>query len=158
MNNRPLLFLIFCVALLKATLAAREFDVYRLVSYEQNGKQFGSKISSFSLVGTHFSGDLLRKLALIRLSELNEENLNNLFNKKPSGLLIILPKDQIGDKEASFWGVISENLSNIEYSSESKVIVSRSIQIPVYFCEESETIRQFYEKSKAAGTGEKSST
>jgi len=113
MNNKALLFLIFCVALLKTTLASREFDVYRLVAYEQNGKQFGSKVSSFSLVGTHFSGDLLRKLALIHLSELNEENLNNLFAKKPSGLLIILPKEQIGENEASLWGVVSENLSNI---------------------------------------------
>lgn len=113
-NNRALLFLLACFVILQVTLAAREFDVYRLVSYEQNGRQFGSKVSSFSLVGTHFSGDLLRKLALIRLSELNEENLNNLFNKKPSGLLIILSKEQIGEKEAALWGVVSENLSNIK--------------------------------------------
>jgi len=137
--------LVLSVIFLQAALALPEFEAYRLVAYEQNGKLQGSKIGSFNLVGTHFSADLLRKLAVIHFSEVSDENINTILGKKPSGLLVILPKERFEGKESQFWTAISENL------------VSKASQIPVYFCEDNDTIMQFYEKSKSAVTGEKPS-
>lgn len=97
------------VTLLQVALAGYEFDVYRLVAFEKDGKPLGSKISSFSLIGSHHSGDLLRKLALIRFSEINTENIDNILNKKVSGVLIILPKDRLDVNEADLWRVIEDN-------------------------------------------------
>ena len=102
------LVLVF-VTLLQAALAGYEFDVYRLVAFEKDGKPLGSRISSFSLIGSHHSGDLLRKLALIRFSEINTENIDNLLSKKLSGVLIILPKDRLDVNEADVWRVIEDN-------------------------------------------------
>ncbi len=116
-NKHVLACLVACVALLNSVFALYEFEVHRLVAFEQDGKQFGSKINSFSLVGTHFSGDLLRKLALIQLAEVNNETIDNILNKKPSGLLIILPKGSINKDESQSWKTISENFSlTIRYS------------------------------------------
>lgn len=102
--------LLLCLTLIQSTVAIYEFDVYRLVAYEQNGQTFGSKTNTFNLVGTHFSGDLLRKLAVIRFAEVNSENINAILSKKLSGLLIILPKGQLETDEAAVWSVISDNL------------------------------------------------
>lgn len=137
--------LVLSVILLQTALALPEFEAYRLVAFEQNGKLQGSKISSFNLVGTHFSADLLRKLAVIHFSDVTDENINAILNKKPSGLLIILPKERFESKEGEFWRAVSENL------------VNKAAQIPVYFCDENDTVMQFYEKSKSSITGEKPS-
>ena len=87
---------------------------HKFQAFEQNGKPMGAKISSFNLVGTHFSGDLLRKLAIIHFSEVNAQNINTILGKKLSGLLIILPKERFGEDESKVWDVIAENLSNFK--------------------------------------------
>ena len=107
---QTIIVVITCLSFIQTAFAAYEFDIYRLVALEQGGKPLGSKVSSFTLVGTHFSGDLLRKLALIHFSEVTAENINDLLSKKPSGLLLILPTDQSEVDEAAGWRVVSENL------------------------------------------------
>lgn len=107
--------LVLSVILLQTALALPEFEAYRLAAFEQNGQLQGSKISSFNLVGTHFSADLLRKLAVIHFAEVSNENINAILDKKPSGLLVILPKERFESKEGEFWRAISENLGTLDF-------------------------------------------
>lgn len=102
--------LLLSIIFLQTALALPEFEAYRLAAFEKDGKLQGSKISSFNLVGTHFSADLLRKLAVIHFSEVTDENINTILSKKPSGLLIILPKERFDGKESQFWRAVSDNL------------------------------------------------
>ncbi len=107
--------LVLSVILLQTALALPEFEAYRLAAFEQNGQLQGSKIGSFNLVGTHFSADLLRKLAVIHYADVSNENINAILEKKPSGLLVILPKERFESKEGEFWRAISENLGTFDF-------------------------------------------
>lgn len=45
--------------------------------------------------GAHYLADiLLRKLAMIRISEMTEVILNNLIEQQVAGILVILPNEQ----------------------------------------------------------------
>jgi len=140
--SKTFLQLALLLALLHLSLGLQELEVYRLVSYEENNQAFGSKLTSFNLVASHFSGDLLRKLAVIQFEEITEENLFATLQKRASGLLIMLPEADIpAAKEQAVWKVISH------------VLVSRKIEIPVYFSRSSHTASTVYEKLKAAAAG-----
>jgi hypothetical protein len=141
-GQRMLIFLVLCLGIMKVTMGLHEFPVYKLIAYEENGQTSGSKIASFNLVGSHFSGDLLRKLAIIHFSEIQSEALSTILNKKIAGLLIILPK-QADKNESEIWEVIYDRL------------VSKNTAIPVYFCWENEVITEFYEKSGSTIRGTK---
>mgnify|MGYP006976761463 CR=1 FL=1 len=136
-NLKLLLTFLVCIGLFKIASGLHEFPVYRLIAYEENGQTFGSKIPSFNLVGSHFSGDLLRKLAIIHFSEINNESLSALLGKKIAGLLIILPQTSDA-QESNTWEAIYDKL------------VSKTTSIPVYLCWENDIILEFYEKSRAS--------
>lgn len=59
------------------------------------------------MVAAHFAGDSLRKLAIIKFQDIDEYNIDQLFLKKPGGILIILPK-QFHDsvKETQIWNTV----------------------------------------------------
>lgn len=128
-------------SLVELSLSLNEFEVFRLIAYEDNGQTFGSKINSFNLQGVHFTGDLLRKLAIIHFAEINEENLSNIFGKKIAGILIILPSQINPSKEADIWRVIEEQ------------IVNKGSALPTFFTWENEQIMEFYKKTEAGAFG-----
>jgi hypothetical protein len=79
------------------------------------------------------SGESLRRLAMIRFSEIDEQTLEELFQRKPGGILIILPQ-QLEDKaqELVIWTLIYE------------FIAPRAENMPVYFCWESDALLKLY--------------
>ena len=48
----------------------------------------------------------------MKLSELTDEVLMNIMNKKPGGILIILPTNKFISNEAELWKVVSRFISN----------------------------------------------
>ncbi|CAD8065961.1 unnamed protein product [Paramecium sonneborni] len=128
MNN---LLAIFLITL--NVINAFELDVYRMVGIEQDQFWSGSKIASFQMLTTHWSEVSLRKVALIKFSEINANSMSELLTNKPNGVLIIL--DQIsGDNEYQIWDLITTNLG------------PKGATIPIYFTYESENIKNHYQE------------
>ena len=51
-------------------------------------------------------------MALIKFSELSEDNFLNIFNKKPGGILIILSKNLKLENETAIWTRFSKITGN----------------------------------------------
>lgn len=122
-------------SLAEVSLSSKDFEVFRLVAYEENSQTYGSKINAFNLQGVHFSGDVLRKLALIHFTEISEESIVTLLGKKLAGFLIILPNSISADKENEIWRLIQDHILNLGSS------------LPVFFIWENEEILDFYRKT-----------
>lgn len=54
---QSMIFAPFLLFFIQFTAALQEVEVYRLIAYEDNNQVFGSKITSFNLVATHFTGN-----------------------------------------------------------------------------------------------------
>jgi hypothetical protein len=117
-------------------ISAEQYQVFRLVGFEESGANFGTRSHGFNLVGTHFSGDLLRKLAIIHFSEINEDTLTKITNQKIAGILFIVPKNFNPHLESPIW----ESINN--------EFVKKYTQYPVFMVWEDEEINEFYTKSK----------
>lgn len=56
-GGRTAMQIAILLTLMQLTLALQELEVYRLIGYEENNQVFGSKVASFNLVASHFSGE-----------------------------------------------------------------------------------------------------
>lgn len=83
--------LVWLSLLLRFSLALYEIEVHRMLGYEDGEHWLGSKVHTFTMVAAHYAGESLRRLALIRFQEIDEQSLEDLFQRKPGGILIILP-------------------------------------------------------------------
>jgi hypothetical protein len=106
-QNFTFQFLSF-VMLFNLSWGLYEIEVHRMFGYEYGEQWVGSKVQSFTMVAAHFAGESLRKLAMIRFEEINEHALEDLYARKPGGILIILPS-QFNDakRESHIWGLIT---------------------------------------------------
>jgi len=126
--HKTLCFLLTCFLLFKLSYSLYEIEVYRMFGYEDDGVSHGCKVASLNLIATHFNSwkekiqsllwffcvfleNIARKLALIKLSEITDEVLVNIMNRKPGGILIILPTNKQLANEAEIWKTVSRFMS-----------------------------------------------
>jgi hypothetical protein len=130
---------------IQCALGLYDIEVYRLLGYEENGATYGSKIASLNFMASHFTGNLLRKMAVIHFTEINQDNLSLILKQKTTGILIILPTNKTpAETERAIWDVIESNF------------MSKVLHIPVYFCWESEVVMKAYNSLQSASQGKKS--
>ena len=55
------------------------------------GNTFGSLSNSLNFAAAHFTGNVFRKVAVIHFNELYAEFTDQILQKSPLGLLVILP-------------------------------------------------------------------
>jgi hypothetical protein len=137
MSNTELSSLIkifLCFALMFSFEAYQEFKVYRLIQYESEEKVYGSQYTTLNYIGSHYKGDLLRKIALIKFSDISSlEELKMYINSNANALLFILPKpESLTDKLKEFI------LQTQRFLSE------QTLFIPVYFTNESKEVNEIY--------------
>lgn len=88
-----LLKFLICIAVVVSIDAYKEIKAYRLIQYETDTGLYGSQYASLNYIGGHHTSDVLRKIALIKLSEINSlEMLKRMLQSNANALLIIIPK------------------------------------------------------------------
>lgn len=128
-----LMQVIWVSLLLRFSLALYEIEVHRMLGYEEGEQWLGSKVHSFTMVAAHYAGESLRRLALIRFQDIDDSSLEDLFQRKPGGILIILPPHfEDRAQELVIWALVYE------------FIAPRVENMPVYFCWESEELLRLY--------------
>ena len=133
--------LVICLTLMVSYDAYQEIKVFRLVQYEVEEKVYGSQYTSLNYIGAHYKGDLLRKIALIKLKDLSSiDELKKYINSNANALLFILPKlNSVNDEFKSFL------LETQNYLSE------QILYIPVYFTEENDNVNEVYQELEEIG-------
>ncbi len=128
----------------------------RLLQYSKDSQTYGSQLASLSFIASYFEGkpesesefefesehrvgDVLRKIAVAHLRELNETNVVSLLHKKPNGVVIILPPTLDSRKT---WHKLERFFCT---SAPSTPLDDESFPIPIYFAYESPAIMDMYE-------------
>jgi len=125
-------FLFF--ALIASFTAYQEIKVYRLIQYESAETVYGSQYTSLNYIGTHYKGDLLRKIALIKFSDITSiEELKKYITSNANALILILPKVDS----------LTSNMRELLVDTQ-KFLVEQTLFIPVYFTEENVEINDIY--------------
>jgi hypothetical protein len=71
-----------------------EFEAYRLIQWAtSDGQTFGSLSNSLNFAAAHSSGDVFRKVVIVRFDEIYPGLINDILQKNALGLLVILPGD-----------------------------------------------------------------
>lgn len=137
MSNTDLSSLIkifLCFALMFSFEAYQEFKVYRLIQYESEEKVYGSQYTTLNYIGSHYKGDLLRKIALIKFSDIRTlEELKQYINSNANALLFILPKLES----------MSSNLRDLVLETQ-RFLSEQTLFIPVYFANDSKEVNEIY--------------
>ena len=66
-ENTFILKFLLVLTLMYSYRAYQEIKVYRLIQYQQEEKLIGSQYTSLNYVGSHYKGDLLRKIVVLKL-------------------------------------------------------------------------------------------
>lgn len=121
-------------AMMVSFYAYQEIKVYRLIQYEAEEKVYGSQYTSLNYIGTHYKGDLLRKIALLKITDITSmEELAKYFKSNANAFLIILPKsDDITEP-------IRQLLLEIQ-----KFLSEQTLYIPIYFTTDSKEVNSIY--------------
>lgn len=137
MSNTELSSLIkifLCFALMFSFEAYQEFKVYRLIQYESEEKVYGSQYTSLNYIGSHYKGDLLRKIALIKFSDISTlDELKQYINSNANALLFILPKAES----------LSTSLKELILETQ-RFLSEQTLFIPVYFTNDSKEVNEIY--------------
>lgn len=125
---------LLCITLIFSYKAYKEIKVYRLIQYEQEEKVYGSQYTSLNYIGTHYKSDLLRKIGLVKLSDItNLEELKLIITSNANALLLILPK--VTNLTSQMKTLILDT---------QKFLSEQTLFIPVYFTQESEDVEEIY--------------
>lgn len=137
MSNFDITFVfkvLLCLAMFMTYSAYEEIKVFRLVQYEAEDKVFGSQYASLNYIGAHYKGDILRKIALIKFSDIKSlDDLKTYINSNANALLLILPKPN----------EITEQLSELILGAQ-KFLSEQTLYIPVYFAKDSDSVDEVY--------------
>lgn len=133
-----------------------EFEAYRLIQYAtasaEGGLQtFGSLSNSLNYAAAHPSGDVFRKVALVRFDELYPALVNEVLSKGALGLVVILPSGareqmSIAPKQLKVWEDIQQKMA------------TESIAIPVYFAYETDKLFDLHAELKREAIARAGST
>ena len=146
------------VVLLLIHIAAglKDLEVFRLIAYESDGTLHGSKTTALDSPGAHYLGitlrfiliyiadDILRKLALIRISELTKDVLTTLLDRGVTGILILLPENRKNKPNINFYEF--HNILGIIPNILLILLVEKMLHIPVYATWETSSMAKLYQK------------
>jgi hypothetical protein len=110
-------------------------DIYRMIQYDQNDHQFGSRRAAVNMMAVPHTSqrDLSRRAVVLEFASVTEELLDELLVERSAGaLFIVLPKslDSVSDEALRKWRSVENNLIN------------REISVPVYFTFDSDEAQQ----------------
>lgn len=131
---------ILCLLLITSIEAYKEIKAYRLIQYETENNVYGSQYSSLNYIGSHYKGDVGRKISLIKFIDFGSlEDIKEFISSQATAFLIILPK-KID---------INESMQNLLISLQ-KYFSEQNYLFPVYFTTETSDINDVYMELKAA--------
>jgi len=121
------------------TQGSSEFDVFRLIQIQQGDQFYGSQSSSLNFAAAHFTGDVFRKVAVIHFNELFDNALQQIIQKKPMGILVVLPDPGSIHQTPDF-------TRQLKIWEEFQIqLTTSSIAVPVYFAFESKEVSALFE-------------
>lgn len=124
--------------------AGQDFPVFRMQQYDFAGVKYGSRTALINLEARSLASEnLIRRCAVVKIHQLNIEQLKTAISNGLSGLLILLPTDLDGLITAG--GDKLDRLRKLE-----EELLETELPIPVYFTYESEDITQLYNEVDAA--------
>lgn len=142
------------LALLLGVSASSSFEAHRLIQYDVEGEELGSRraaLSNIAISGlaepdASLEQDLLRNVAVLIMADATVDRITDLVDKRgAAGLLFILPTEAdiaaLSDSAVSAWEQVESWL------------VARKFDIPVYFAESSESLEQVVEGITSASSG-----
>jgi hypothetical protein len=93
-----------------------EFDAYRMVQYDRNGEELGSRSSALSnlAVPAGVKGNLGRKAVVLDFDKVTTELLDELLDQRAAGgLVIVLPADlsSVSSEARAKWSAIEQALA-----------------------------------------------
>eukprot|EP00475_Leptophrys_vorax_P043289 TRINITY_DN8281_c0_g1_i1.p1 TRINITY_DN8281_c0_g1~~TRINITY_DN8281_c0_g1_i1.p1 ORF type:complete len:607 (+),score=168.47 TRINITY_DN8281_c0_g1_i1:169-1821(+) len=140
-------FLVRVLLLFVVVNGAHQFSAHRLVQFDKNGQQFGSRRAVITqIAASHkLQEGVSRRMVLVHAQDLTVDKLTDLVdNKHAAGLLVILPQDESLLDKAAFGEI-------------EQYFFSRAFQIPVYFAFEdselTEMVQYLDDNFKASDTG-----
>jgi len=103
-----------------------EFDAYRMVQYDRNGEELGSRSSALSklAVPAGGKGNLDRKAVVLDFDKVTTELLDELLDQRAAGgLVIVLPADlsSVSSEARAKWSAIEQALAE------------KQVKAPVFF-------------------------
>lgn len=116
--------------------ANQDIPVFRMQQFDLNGAKLGSRSATVNLEARSLSAaNLIRKCAVVKISDLSLEQLKDAIADGLSGLLILLPKniDQQLPKE-----------TEAKYNQLEMGLLAEEIPIPIYFSQESDDTTNLY--------------
>ena len=127
-----------CLLLITSIEAYKEIKAYRLIQYETENNLYGSQYSSLNYIGSHYKGDVGRKISLIKFVDFGSlEDIKEFISSQATAFLIILPK-KID---------INETMQNLLVSLQ-KYFSEQNFLFPVYFTTETNDINEVYMELK----------
>lgn len=136
---------LLCFALFMTYTAYEEIKVFRLVQYESQEQLYGSQYASLNYIGAHYKGDLLRKIALLKFSDIKSiDDLKSYINSNANALLLILPKPE----------QLTNQLNEIILEAQ-QFLSEQTLYIPVYFTDDSEAVDEVYRDLEYSSRAEK---
>ncbi|KAJ1485458.1 hypothetical protein T484DRAFT_1945464 [Baffinella frigidus] len=99
-----------------------EFDAYRMVQYDRNGEELGSRSSALSklAVPAGGKGNLDRKAVVLDFDKVTTELLDELLDQRAAGgLVIVLPADlsSVSSEARAKWSAIEQALAEKQVAS-----------------------------------------
>ena len=138
-ENTFILKFLLVLTLMYSYRAYQEIKVYRLIQYQQEEKLIGSQYTSLNYVGSHYKGDLLRKIVVLKLIEMSSlEELKSYINSNCNAVLIILSKPE------RMTAKLLDLLNQIQM-----FLIQETFFIPIYFSYESDELNEIYDELKA---------
>ncbi|XP_047139555.1 BOS complex subunit ncln isoform X1 [Hydra vulgaris] len=120
-----------------AVAASNDFPVYRMQQYDLYGAKYGSRSASINLEARSLISDnLIRRCAVVRIAQLQIDQLQKAISDGLSALLILLP--------ANIEKVSNATLERIQYLENNLLQVD--LPIPVYFSHETDALKSLFEE------------
>lgn len=123
---------------------SQDFPVFRMQQYDFAGVKYGSRSALINLEARSLSAEnLIRRCAVVKIKQLDTNQLKTAITNGLSGLLILLPSD--------LDSVVAEGGEDLlAFQQLEEELLDAELPIPVYFAYENEEMSQLYDDVGAA--------